>query len=113
MKNGTWKGKTAFCLLIVFLAIGSLPSCSPREPAESSGPNAERRVDLLAEDQVRLSNTPEKTEIFRDAGLGLFGSFGQGENQLSEGLPIFISNTTVLSTMSLYTIISTQMKSTR
>jgi alpha-L-fucosidase len=33
-------------------------------------------VPLLAEDAVRLSNDPAKTEIFRDAGLGLFIHWG-------------------------------------
>jgi len=41
-------------------------------------------VQLLQEDQVRLSNDPEKTEIFRDAGLGLFIHWGPNSQVGSE-----------------------------
>ena len=39
---------------------------------------------LLPEDQVRLSNDPDKTEIFRDAGLGLFIHWGPNSQIGSE-----------------------------
>ena len=40
-------------------------------------PSAEKPpVTLLSEDAVRLSNDPGKTEVFRDAGLGLFIHWG-------------------------------------
>jgi alpha-L-fucosidase len=48
--------------------------CSPKAPEPQ--PSAEKRIALLPEDQVRLSNDPQKTEIFRDAGLGLFIHWG-------------------------------------
>ena len=39
----------------------------------AGAPSAEKLpVPLLSEDAVRLSNDPGKTEIFRDAGFGLF-----------------------------------------
>ncbi|MBN2206899.1 MAG: alpha-L-fucosidase [Candidatus Aminicenantes bacterium] len=48
-------------------------ACSERSapPAPEATP-----VPLIAEDAVRLSNDPAKTEIFRDAGLGLFIHWG-------------------------------------
>ena len=46
--------------------------------------NTKSSVPLLAEDQVRLSNDPEKTEIFRDAGLGLFIHWGPNSQIGSE-----------------------------
>jgi alpha-L-fucosidase len=47
-------------------------------PAKAPEPAAAEKppVPLLAEDAVRLSNDPVKTEIFRDAGLGLFIHWG-------------------------------------
>jgi alpha-L-fucosidase len=42
------------------------------EPASAEKPP----VTLLPEDSVRLSNDPGKTEIFRDAGMGLFIHWG-------------------------------------
>ena len=47
-------------------------------PAKAPEPAAAEKpaVQLLAEDAVRLSNDPAKTEIFRDAGLGLFIHWG-------------------------------------
>jgi alpha-L-fucosidase len=41
-------------------------------------------VTLLPEDQVRLSNDPDKTEVFRDAGLGLFIHWGPNSQVGSE-----------------------------
>jgi alpha-L-fucosidase len=54
----------------VALSIGC-PAKAP-EPAAAEKP----AVPLLAEDAVRLSNDPAKTEVFRDAGLGLFIHWG-------------------------------------
>jgi alpha-L-fucosidase len=47
-------------------------------PAKAPEPAAAEKpaVPLLAEDAVRLSNDPGKTEVFRDAGLGLFIHWG-------------------------------------
>ena len=58
-----------------------MPPPSPRPsavPAKAPEPAAAARppVPLLAEDAVRLSNDPAKTEVFRDAGLGLFIHWG-------------------------------------
>ena len=43
----------------------------------AGAPSAEKPpVPLLSEESVRLSNDPGKTEVFRDAGLGLFIHWG-------------------------------------
>jgi alpha-L-fucosidase len=68
--------KTLFPVRAAVITIGFtclwLGSCTPKKPAEkpvTAGPPA---VTLLPEDKVRLSNDTQKTELFRDAGLGLF-----------------------------------------
>jgi alpha-L-fucosidase len=58
-------------VLLGFFILGSCARQPSKAPTE-----AERPVTLLPEDQVRLSNDPQKTEIFRDAGLGLFIHWG-------------------------------------
>ena len=68
-------------LLIVFVFMNFLISCNKDHPAAST---IERQVQLLPEDQVRLSNDPEKTEVFRDAGLGLFVHWGPNSQLGSE-----------------------------
>jgi alpha-L-fucosidase len=58
------------------IAILLASACSPgaeKPAAEAAGPAP---VTLVPEDQVRMSNDPAKTEIFRDAGLGLFIHWG-------------------------------------
>ncbi len=63
-------------------AIGTLFLLTACAKTEAPHPAAAREaapvkpVVLLPEDQVRLSNDPAKTEIFRDAGLGLFIHWG-------------------------------------
>jgi alpha-L-fucosidase len=79
--------KPRFCqwiwigLVLVSLCLTS--SCQALRPSSgsqaSSGP-----PELLPEDQVRLSNDPEKTEVFRDAGLGLFVHWGPNSQVGSE-----------------------------
>src|SRR4030042_1089903 len=68
----------AFCFLLLWY-------CAPEKPAEKAtavaGPPA---VTLLPEDRVRLSNDPQKTEIFRDAGLGLFIHWGPNSQMGTE-----------------------------
>jgi len=65
-----------------------LAACGPKEadkPASggaSAGPAP--AIPLLPEDRVRLSNDPKKTEIFRDAGLGLFIHWGPNSQMGTE-----------------------------
>ena len=63
----------AFCLGAILFLFG-IWSCSP-QPAGAPAAD-EKPIPLLPEDQVRLSNDPQKTEVFRDAGLGLFIHWG-------------------------------------
>ena len=61
--------------VLAALAVAGLVACAkpaPEQPAAAEKPP----VPLLAENAVRLSNDPAKTEIFRDAGLGLFIHWG-------------------------------------
>ena len=60
--------------LILTAAVAASAGCTAKapEPAAAEKP----AVPLLAEDAVRLSNDPGKTEVFRDAGLGLFIHWG-------------------------------------
>ena len=80
--------KPAFCDLAAVIVLGSsfvwLWFCTPKKPAEkpaAAGPSA---VTLLPEDKVRLSNDPQKTELFRDAGLGLFIHWGPNSQMGTE-----------------------------
>jgi len=72
------------CLTIV------VASCAPQkaEKSASAGPGqamtAPAAVPLVPEDQVRLSNDPRKTEVFRDAGLGLFIHWGPNSQMGTE-----------------------------
>ena len=68
-------------LFILFISIGLIISCDKDTSLEGT---VERQVQLLPEDQVRLSNDPEKTEVFRDAGLGLFVHWGPNSQVGSE-----------------------------
>ncbi len=63
---------------VLSLILGAAVAASIGCPAKGPGPAAtvEPAVPLLAEDAVRLSNDPVKTEAFRDAGLGLFIHWG-------------------------------------
>ena len=65
------------CVLTVLtvLVLAGLVACAKPAP-EPSAAAEKPPVPLLAEDAVRLSNDPAKTEIFRDAGLGLFIHWG-------------------------------------
>ena len=62
---------------IVVLLAALLLACSCHQEIRSRAP-------LLDEEQVRLSNDPGKTEIFRDAGLGLFIHWGPNSQIGSE-----------------------------
>lgn len=69
--------KTMFALLaLAGIAILLAAACAPKAEkaeAETAGPAP---VTLIPEDQVRMSNDPAQTEVFRDAGLGLFIHWG-------------------------------------
>jgi len=84
MKGYHWEIRPFPGLFILLLALSILPYCSPQNQAGAVGLDSDRQVDLLPEDQVRLSNSPEKTEIFRDAGLGLFIHWGPNSQMGTE-----------------------------
>jgi alpha-L-fucosidase len=65
-------------VLFVLAAIAVLAACAgkPAPPAPPAASTAAPAVTLLPENAVRLSNDAAKTEIFRDAGLGLFLHWG-------------------------------------
>jgi alpha-L-fucosidase len=67
------RGSVLAAMLAAAAVIGAI-GCSGKvsEPIAVEKPP----VPLLAEDAVRLSNDPGKTEVFRDAGLGLFIHWG-------------------------------------
>ena len=67
-----------FGLILAAVFIG----CA-KKPAEVQEP-AKAAVTLLPEDKVRLSNDPRKTELFRDAGLGLFIHWGPNSQMGTE-----------------------------
>jgi len=71
-------------LLILVLVLFLLSYCSPGNRSGTADPESGSKVELLPEDQVRLSNSPEKTEIFRDAGLGLFIHWGPNSQMGTE-----------------------------
>jgi alpha-L-fucosidase len=68
--------------LIFFLLLVSFFISCANDRMPKSQP--EQQVFLLPEDQVRLSNDPDKTEVFRDAGLGLFVHWGPNSQVGSE-----------------------------
>ena len=79
-------GAAAAALAVVGVLV--LSSCARPKPDEAAAtpmktPTA-AAVPLLPEDQVRLSNDPQKTEIFRDAGLGLFIHWGPNSQMGTE-----------------------------
>jgi len=65
-------------LCLAFCFIGCAKTPQKESPAEKTG------VTLLPEDKVRLSNDPQKTEVFRDAGLGLFIHWGPNSQMGTE-----------------------------
>lgn len=68
------------CVLVFFCLAASCQADRPSPGASDSGGT----LELIPEDQVRLSNDPEKTEAFRDAGLGLFVHWGPNSQVGSE-----------------------------
>jgi hypothetical protein len=59
-------------------------SCTPKKPTEKPAAAGPPAVTLLPEDKVRLSNDSQKTELFRDAGLGLFIHWGPNSQMGTE-----------------------------
>src|SRR4030042_174415 len=82
------KGKPAFYVFSAVAATGFsliwLWNCAPEKPVEKTGAAGPTAVTLLPEDQVRLSNDPQKTKLFRDAGLGLFIHWGPNSQMGTE-----------------------------
>jgi len=68
-------------VLNLFLMICLLYTCNQDQVSEN---NVKSSIPLIPEGQVRLSNDLEKTEIFRDAGLGLFIHWGPNSQVGSE-----------------------------
>ncbi|MCX6561177.1 MAG: alpha-L-fucosidase [Candidatus Aminicenantes bacterium] len=68
------KWKIGILLVLAGTTLLLLTACSPGP--DKSAAAAVKPVTLIPEDKVRLSNDPAKTEIFRDAGLGLFIHWG-------------------------------------
>ncbi len=62
--------------LAIILAGGLSGSCSPPTAKQKPARLKTGSIPLIPEDKVRLSNDPHKTEVFRDAGLGLFIHWG-------------------------------------
>ncbi len=69
-------------LVLILVLAAAAAACSggkgPAAPAASAAGVSSEPVHppLVPEDQVRKSNDPAKTEIFRDAGLGMFIHWG-------------------------------------
>jgi len=60
----------------------SLGACA--RSGQQAVPPEKAALTLLPEDKVRLSNDPQKTELFRDAGLGLFIHWGPNSQMGTE-----------------------------
>ena len=76
--NGAVLCHRAVLAALAALAVAGLVACAGPAPEKPGSAAAGERpaVPLLAEDAVRLSNDPAKTELFRDVGLGLFIHWG-------------------------------------
>jgi alpha-L-fucosidase len=81
MRKNKIFGLDILWVLVLFFIIGFSYSCNPDQVLEE---NVQSSIPLIPEDQVRLSNDPERTEIFRDAGLGLFIHWGPNSQIGSE-----------------------------
>lgn len=71
--------RPALSAALAAVAMAALAACAkpvPPVPAAADAAAGRPPVPLLAEDAVRLSNDPAKTELFRDVGLGLFIHWG-------------------------------------
>ena len=74
-----FRGRLPAALPMIAAVLLVMGSCS-----NGQKPPPDPSPALLAEDQVRLSNDPEKTETFRDAGLGLFIHWGPNSQMGTE-----------------------------
>jgi alpha-L-fucosidase len=70
-----WVRRSLVALAAAVVVAGSF-ACSGKAPSPAPAAPEKPQVTLLPEDAVRLSNDPAKTEIFRDAGMGLFIHWG-------------------------------------
>jgi alpha-L-fucosidase len=71
------QSRRALSAALAAVTLAALGACAKPVPPEPAAALAGRPpVPLLAEDAVRLSNDPAKTELFRDVGLGLFIHWG-------------------------------------
>lgn len=66
--------RRSILIMMTAAAVVGSSGCSGKAPEPAGA--AKPAVSLLPEDAVRLSNDPGKTELFRDAGLGLFIHWG-------------------------------------
>ena len=83
MKKVNTKNLVWLFLPLAAWGVLSVIFCVPssRERTAFSEPGT---VPLIPEDKVRLSNDPEKTEVFRNAGLGLFIHWGPNSQMGTE-----------------------------
>jgi len=75
--------RSVLAVMVAAAVAGSI-GCSGKAPGPAPAAAENPPVPLLAEDAVRLSNDPGKTEIFRDAGLGLFIHWGPNSQMGTE-----------------------------
>jgi alpha-L-fucosidase len=83
-RNSSFIPSAAALAAVVFLAAAGADACAPQGTREKAAEPAREAVRLIPEDQVRLSNDPRKTELFRDAGLGLFIHWGPNSQMGTE-----------------------------
>jgi alpha-L-fucosidase len=80
--------KVILSVFLIFLGAAllalSMISCAPHGSKKEVPSAVAPSPSLIPEDQVRLSNDAEKTEIFRDAGLGLFIHWGPNSQMGTE-----------------------------
>jgi len=74
MRKAGWRLIPVFGFLAgAMLLFAAACKAGPDQAAGAAGP---KPVPLVPEDKVRMANDSQKTEIFRDAGLGLFIHWG-------------------------------------
>jgi len=83
MKKANTKNLVWLFLPLAAWAVLSVIFCAPPS-RERTAFSETRTVPLIPEDKVRLSNDPEKTEVFRNAGLGLFIHWGPNSQMGTE-----------------------------
>jgi alpha-L-fucosidase len=74
-------------IIFAALAVVLISACGPKAPESGStpaAPVAPALSQLIPESQVRLSNDPAKTDLFRDIGLGLFIHWGPNSQMGTE-----------------------------